>query len=271
MPNERDDCIEDILKSIRDRRDRKFVQDHLDELDERASNDDTAGSYREALGRAAEEMLKEEMTRNAIRKRNVRMDALKFRDLRTFVDAAAAQVPNGYRMGIEARLVGVNRPIFDPKSRQGNQLSAGALGLGAQRDWIGGAVLDMQRLGTDDPKMQGLDKLFFSRKIEDAIFTERFELTRGDAGKPGKTKNPQALEIAKLLQKWDRVTATSPRHFTIRTGCARRRARTASCTRALPRPIARSGRPTRCNGSTPNARSAPRKMPTRSLPRCMAA
>jgi hypothetical protein len=158
---ERDDCLNDILKRIRDRRDRKFVEQHLDDLDDRASADENSGSYREALGRAAEEMLKEEAVRSAVRRRNVRMDAMKFRDLRTFVDAAAGQVPNGYRMGIEARLVGVNRPIFDPKSRQGNQLSAASLGLGAQTEWIGGAVLDMARLGSENPAMAGLDRLFF--------------------------------------------------------------------------------------------------------------
>jgi hypothetical protein len=202
---DRDDCLSDILKSIRDRRDRKYVADRLDELDDRAGQDEGAASYREALGRAAEEMLKEDAVRSAIRRRNVRMDALKFRDLRSFVDAAATQVPNGYRMGIEARLVGVNRPIFDPKSRQGNQLSAGALGLGAQKDWIGGAVLDMQRLAAENPQMQGLDRLFTQPAMARDWAIERFELTRGDAGKSGRTNNPMALEIAKILQKWDKV------------------------------------------------------------------
>ncbi len=203
---ERDDCIEDILKSIRDRRDRKFVQDHLDDLDGRASADDSASSYREALGRAAEEMLKEEAIRSAVRRRNVRMDALKSRDIRTFLDAAVERHPdNGYRLAIEARLVGINRPLFDPKSRQGNHVSAHAIGLGAQRDWIGGAVQDMERLGTTDPAMRGLDKLFYSKTIEDAIFLERYELTIGERGRPGRTNNPQALEIAKILQKWDKV------------------------------------------------------------------
>jgi hypothetical protein len=200
---ERDDCLSDILKAIRDRRDRKFVQDHLDELDARAGADDSAGSYREALGRAAEEMLKEEAVKSAIRRRNVRMDALKFRDLRTFVDAAGTAHADGYRMGIEASLVGINVPLFDPKSRRGNQQSAAALGLGAQKDWIGGAVLDMERLGHDDPKMRGLHDLFFSKKIERDWAIERYELTLGDAGRPGRTNNPQALEIAKILQRWD--------------------------------------------------------------------
>lgn len=208
MAEDREDCLAAILKSIGDRRDRKFVRDHLDQLDDRATEDSRDGrrSYGEALRKAADDLLQEDAVRTAIRRRNMRMDALKLRDLWNFVDSAAAAHPaNGYRMGIEARLVGVNTPLFDPSSRQGNQGSAAALGLGAQRDWIGGAVTDMQRLASDDPKMQGLDRLFYSRRIEDAIFLERFELTLGDRGRPGKTNNPQALEIAKILQKWDKV------------------------------------------------------------------
>jgi hypothetical protein len=201
---ERDDCIADILKSIKDRRDRKFVQDHLDELDERASND-SSGNYREALGRAAEELLKEHAVQSAIRRRNMQMDALKARDLRTFVEHAAALEGGSYQLGIEARLVGMNRQFFDPKSRQGNQLSAASIGLGAQKDWIGGAVLDMERAGREDPALQGLDRLFYSKAIDREWAIERYELTLGDRGRPGRTGNPQALAIAKILQKWDKV------------------------------------------------------------------
>ena len=232
---ERDDCIADILKGIKDRRDRKYVNEHLEELDARAEFYE--GSYREQLGRAAEEMLKEQAVQSAVRRRNVQMDALKFRDLRTFVDHAASIEKGSYQLGIEARLVGVNRQFFDPKSRAGNQQSAAAIGLGAQKDWIGGAVLDMERAGRDDPKLAGLDRLFYSKAIEDQIFLERYELTLGAQGPPrarpttrrrwrsrksSKSGTASASTRSMPRARGSPITrATSPRRFTIRTACAK--------------------------------------------------
>ncbi len=46
----------------------------------------------------------------------------------------------------------VNVPMFDPKSRAGNQMSAAAVALGAKKDWVGGALLDMERIGREDPQ-----------------------------------------------------------------------------------------------------------------------
>src|SRR5262245_24871862 len=106
MAGDRDDCIAEILKAIRDRRDRKYVQDHLDELDERVEADDSSATAREKYQRAAKEMLDELNLRTAVLRRNIRLDGFKLRDLYTYVDAAAT-APNGsYRLGIEARLVG---------------------------------------------------------------------------------------------------------------------------------------------------------------------
>lgn len=209
---ERRDCIDEILKALRDRKDRKYVEDNLEDLDSRAQADGSGDTMRDKYFRAAKEMLEEEALKTAVLKRNMRMDALKFRDLRTFVDAAAKSEGGSYALGLEAALVGVNKPLFDPASRMGNQLSVGARSLGAQLDWIGGAVLDMERLGETDPKFAGLDKLFYSRKIEDEIFLEKIELeakARGRAASPGRTKNEAAIKIAEILQKWDRVKVTA--------------------------------------------------------------
>jgi hypothetical protein len=280
---ERDDCIADILKAIKDRRDRKFVQDHLDELDERASND-SSGSYREALGRAAEEMLKEQAVQSAIRRRNMQMDALKARDLRTFVEHAAALEGGSYQLGIEARLVGVNRQFFDPKSRRGNQQSAAAIGLGAQKDWIGGAVLDMERAGRDDPKLAGLDKLFYSKAIEDESSSSATSSRSAIAATRARPSNPQALAIAKILQKWDKVRVDALnrgrldlrlcrlRHQDVpRSGPHAQSRPAAASARASSSAIARPGRQDAAAGSTPSAPSARPRTPTRSSPRCTAA
>lgn len=202
------DCLDEILKSIKDRRDRKFVEDRLDELDERMQADDSAGSAREKYFRAAKEMLEQNAVERAVKMRAMVMDALKMRDLRTYTDAAAATEQGTYALGIEARLAGVNTPFFDPKSRQGNQASVGATSLGAQKDWIGGAVDDIRRLERDEPKFAGLEKLFYSKQIEDQIFIEKVELekrAKGRAASPGKTKNEAALAIAEIMQKWDKA------------------------------------------------------------------
>ncbi|MGY4295364.1 hypothetical protein ACVWXN_003459 [Bradyrhizobium sp. i1.4.4] len=205
MMDRRKDCIDEILEAIGRRRTRKEVEDHVEQIDERAEEYVADGMARaEALRRATEETLKEASIRNAIARRNVREDAIKDRTRHQFYDEA---VKNGHdwARAIEARLVGSNRPMFDPKSRTGNQLSAAALGLAAKKDWVGGVVTDLERLGRDDPKLAGLDKIFYSKKIEDDIFREKWQLDAGARGKPGVTKNEQALAIARVLHKWDKV------------------------------------------------------------------
>jgi hypothetical protein len=209
MTDRRKDCIDEILEAIGRRRTRKEVEDHVEQIDERAEEYVAEGMARaEALRRATEETLKEASIRNAIARRNVREDAIKDRTRHQFYDEAAK---NGHEFAraIEARLVGSNRPMFDPKSRTGNQLSAAAIGLAAKKDWIGGVVTDLERLGRDDPKLAGLDKIFYSRAIEDDIFREKWQLDFGDRGKPGITKNEQAVAIARVLHKWDKVRVTA--------------------------------------------------------------
>lgn len=204
----RNDCIADILKSIRDRKDRKYVEDHLEDLDSRAEAYDDMGSPRERYQRAAREMLEEHAEETAQAKRVIRMQALAYRDLRSFVEAGATMQGGSYQLSIEASLNGVNTPFYDPRSGRGHRYSAEAVSLGAQRHWIGGALEDMERLGLDDPKFAGLDRMFYSRAIEDQIFIEKVELerqARGFAASPGRTKNEHALAIARILQKWDRV------------------------------------------------------------------
>jgi hypothetical protein len=201
----RKDCIDEILEAIGKRMKRSEVEDHLEDIDARAEQYQADGMARaEALRQATEEVLKEESIRNNIAKRNAREDALKLRNLRTFVDTAVKN-KHGAELAIEARLTGTNVPMFDEKSRAGNQLSAAAQALGAKKDWVGGVVTDLERIGRDDPQFAGLDKVFYSRAIEDDIFREKWQLDSGEAGKPGITKNAAALKIAEVLHKWDNV------------------------------------------------------------------
>jgi len=209
MNDRRKDCIEEILDAIGRKLKRSDIEDHVDDIDTRAEEYVADGMARaEALRRATDETLKEASIRNAIDKRNAREDAIKFRTRRQFYDEAARQ-GHGMERAIEARLSGSNRPMFDDKSRTGNQLSAAALSLGTKKDWLGGAVTDLERLGREDPAMAGLDAELYSQKNEDNIFREKWELDHGDRGKPGITKDARALAIAKVLHKWDKARVTA--------------------------------------------------------------
>lgn len=205
MAHNRKDCLEEILEALGGRVRREDIDAHLDDIDARADEYVADGMARaDALRRATEEKLKEESIKNAILKRNAREDAIKDRSRMQFYQEAMKR-GHGAEVAIEARLTGINTPIFDPKSRTGHQQSAAALALGAAKDWIGGVVTDLERLGRDDPKMIGLDRVLYSRAIEDDIFREKWQLDSGPKGKPGITKNEQALAIAKVLHKWDKV------------------------------------------------------------------
>lgn len=208
---ERKDCIDEILKALKDRRDRKFVQDRLEELDERVQADGAADSMRDKYFRAAKELLEENAERSAQARREIRLQALAFRDLRNFVDAGV-KAGLTHHEAITAAVSGVNRPVYDAVSGRGQRLSAEAVSLAAQKHWIGGAIEDLERIGMTDPAFAGIDKLFLSRAIEDDIFREKIELERaakGQVATPGLTKNAAALKIAETLQKWDRVKITA--------------------------------------------------------------
>ncbi|MCC6172077.1 MAG: hypothetical protein IT481_08615 [Gammaproteobacteria bacterium] len=212
MADKRDDCADDIAKKTG--RSRREVDDALDEMFERAEHHREGGrSPRDALGRAQTEAMDEEARRHAIFRRNMHLDALKSRDLNRFYEAARAQLeqegPKASRLALEAALTGINRPLFDPKSRMGNQSSAAARSLGAKTDWVGGVVDDLRRISREDPALAGLDRIFFSRAAEDEIFIEKWQLDNPRDGKPGKTGNAAAKRIAEVLHKWDKVRVTA--------------------------------------------------------------
>jgi hypothetical protein len=59
---------------------------------------------------------------------------------------------------------------------------------------LGGFSSDLERAG--------LLKIFASKALEDKWSDELFELNREPYGKPGITKDAKALEIAKIVRKW---------------------------------------------------------------------
>lgn len=198
----REDCIDEILKAVKGRMNREQVEDAFARMDERAEESYPGMSPRERYARVRDEMLNEHIERAARRRANDRLEALRSSDLHRRLDYAMSPQSglgdSGAHLGIEAILNGVNHPFFDPKSRSGGQQSLAGLAGAMRTEWVDkGFLLDLER--------QGLDKVFASRAIQDKILLELYELDRGAGGRPGVTKDKQALDIAKAAIKWNKV------------------------------------------------------------------
>src|SRR5260370_4039119 len=190
MASEREDCIAGIAKKTG--RSRKQVEDDLQELLDRADQARAAGkSPREALAKAGEDMLDEMGEMAAVYKRAAQIDALNRAQRRRWYDA---RIGEGHdpALVMEAKMVGVNTP-FD-RSRKSAEATHGIL----TEKYAGSFALDLERAG--------LDRLFGSRSIEDKWTDELAELNRAKGGRPGITKDPQALKIAEFIHKCQKVS-----------------------------------------------------------------
>jgi hypothetical protein len=209
MPS-RQDCLDDIARKTG--RKREDVQDILSDILDRADAYEHDGlSPDESYAKARDEMLAEIGEQTALRRRAEILDTRKtaarhnyYKQTETAIAGLKVQRLIGSseklkgkleaeapKLALEAKLVGVNLPI--PKGR----LSVDAQYVALRRAWVGGFSQDLERAG--------LDKIFASRAIEDKWTDELFQLNRGRDGSPGITKDKQALEIARIVQKWQRV------------------------------------------------------------------
>jgi len=210
MPS-RQDCIDDIAK--RTGRSRKGVEDILDDILDRADGYEHDGfSADESYQKARDEKIKEVFERAALETRGAIMDARKRIARQRYYAATAKAIENlpintlfrdpekvratlkrqVARLSLEAKLVGINLPLFKGRS------SVDAQYVALRRLWVGGLARDLEA--------NGLLKVFASRTIEDKWTEELFELNRGGQGNPGLTKDAQALSIAKTIQKWQRMS-----------------------------------------------------------------
>lgn len=195
MASRRDDCIDGVAR--RAGRTRKDVTDIIDDLDERAKDYEHDGlSPDEAYAKARDEKLQEEADRKARIRRAQILDMRKEVARHRFYAQSEQQIgrlkPKLAReapyLAMEAKLVGVNLPFF------GNRRSVDAQYVALRRMWVGGMARDLEQ--------KGLLKIFASRQLEDKWTDELFELNKGRRGNPGVTRDAQALEIAKVVQKW---------------------------------------------------------------------
>jgi hypothetical protein len=227
----RKDCLDDIAKKTG--RKREEVEDLLEQILDRADEYEKDGvNADKAYERARDELLANISERAALDRRARIMDTRKgIARSRYYRDTAAAieKLPAGRRMlaklkassarfALEAKLVGVNVPFFK------GRFSVDAQYVALRRLWIGGLARDLEQAG--------LLKIFASRALEDKWTDELFELNKraspayqraaaaGEGGErdawelaqrgqgpgnPGLTKDAHALQIAKIVQKWQRT------------------------------------------------------------------
>ena len=202
MPS-RKECLDDIAKKTGRKRD--DVQDLLDEIFDRAEQyaDDGLGPD-ERYARARDEILQEVGERAALARRAEIMDTKKEISRHRFFAATekaikalkvnprlAKRLPSQTaRLAMEAKLVGVNLPFLK------NRMSVDAQYVALRRLWVGGVARDLEKAG--------LLKVFATRALEDKWTDELFEINKKGGGNPGVTKDAHALQIAKIVQKWQR-------------------------------------------------------------------
>lgn len=188
---ERDDCIDRVVRASGGRLSRDQAMDSLDEILARAesSGPGTAGMDQK-LAKTAAAIEDKYAEAAAVARRKARMDELKKIALRKYVDRAPTKA-----QGLEAALGGVNTPF------PGSRLSVDAEYGGLKRELIGSFWNEMETTKAPGLPDGGLDKLFLSQKIEREWMRELHELNKVGGGKPGVTKNKEALAIAEIIQR----------------------------------------------------------------------
>jgi hypothetical protein len=145
----------------------------------------------EAAQRATDERLDKNAERAAIARRTAREHSMAIiREVRRLNDLHGAKVP--IRDALEAITGGVNTPFY--RSRD----SIEAVWHVLHDKYVGERGVDGAL------RREGLSKLAYSQSIDDEIEREMYELDRGEKGKPGVTKNKQALRIAQIFHAADK-------------------------------------------------------------------
>jgi hypothetical protein len=197
MAKSRKDCFDEIAgKAGVSRED---VEDALDEIFNRAEGYEYDGMGRDdAYNRARDEFLQASADQYARERRGAILDMRKESYRHRYYEATRQAIKTlspkhaatALRLAFEAKLVGVNLPFL------GNRRSVDAQFVALRRQLLGGFSSDLERAG--------LSKVFATKGLEDKWVDELFELNKGAYGKPGLTKDSQALEIANIIRKWQK-------------------------------------------------------------------
>lgn len=197
MAKSRKDCIDEI--AARSGKTRGEAEDLLASILDRAEGFESDGMDRNsAYDRARDEFLQEVADQYARERRGAILDMRKESSRHRYYETTRGEIQKlapgkaktAFRLALEAKLVGVNLPFL------GNRRSVDAQYVALRRQLVGGFSSDLERAG--------LLKVFASKHLEKEWTDELFELNRDAYGKPGITKNAQALEIAKIVRKWQK-------------------------------------------------------------------
>jgi hypothetical protein len=192
MPR-REDCLDDILKRAGGRRSRADAEKLLSDLDgaaeARSRMGDTAG---EAYTRARDKVNDEFARRAALRRREARMNTAKLIREQRRIDDLRKNQGISPRLTAESITVGVNTPFY----RSRDSISAMWHVLTDKYTGKNGVIGALRR--------EGLLKVVASLKIDQDIGREMFELDKGEEGRPGITKNPQAKRAAEIFHAADK-------------------------------------------------------------------
>jgi hypothetical protein len=193
----RKDCFDDIAGKTGVKR--EDVQDALDEIFNRAEGYEYDGMRRDdAYDRARDEFLAQAAADYAKARRgaimDMRLESSRHRDYdkaeKEISELSPRHVETAPRLAMEAKISGVNLPFWRSRDSVDSRYN------GYHNLWLGGFADDLRRTG--------MMKLFASRQLEANWVDELFQLSRGAEGKPGITKDAQALAIAKTIQKWQK-------------------------------------------------------------------
>ncbi len=197
MARSRKDCIDEIAG--RSGKTRAEAEDLLAAIRDRAEGFEHDGMDRDrAYLRARDEFLQEVADQYARERRGAILDMRKESSRHRYYETTRSEIQKlapgkaktAFRLALEAKLVGVNMPFL------GNRRSVDAQYVALRRQLVGGFSSDLERAG--------LLKVFASKHLEKEWTDELFELNRDAYGKPGITRNAQALEIAKIIRKWQK-------------------------------------------------------------------
>lgn len=181
-----ENCVNEIIEAGGGKLSEQDIEAILSEIARRAERNKSARlSPAEKIQEAAAKMAMDVREAATVLKRNELMNARKRAARRAFYQSAPTP-----QLGVEAKLTGVNTPF------EGNRLSTWAQYDALQRDYLAGMALDLER--------EGLGSLWRSGQLDDRWAAELFDLNR-PGGKGGVTGDANALKIAQLVRKWQRV------------------------------------------------------------------
>lgn len=183
------DCIEAISNAFRERKtlseaEIKFI---AEELRRRFKRSRESAGHEESWNQVATELASDIKETAFIERRNAALNVAAKQRLMAMAEEADKKY-NDPKLGLEAAMVGINKPIA------GGRLSVDASSLALFRQYVGGLISELEREGLIPHLNEGSIDIEIARALE--------KLTRPEAAG---TDNKFAEAIAAIIHKWRKV------------------------------------------------------------------